>query len=88
MKSVATKRFWAQFRSLPPVVQDLGVKSYRLWCDDPSHPSLRFRRLQGSKKRFTVRIGDQYRALGTLDGDTITWVWIGTHNDYDQMTGT
>src|SRR5260221_14123253 len=40
-----------------------------------------FRLLKGSKNRFTVRIGDHYRALGRLDSTTITWVWIGSHSD-------
>jgi hypothetical protein len=34
---------------------------------------------------FTIRIGDHHRALAVLDGDTVTWVWIGTHADYDRM---
>jgi len=46
-----------------------------------------FRRLQGSADRFSVRIGDHYRALGTLTADTITWLWIGTHAEYDRLVG-
>jgi hypothetical protein len=52
---------------------------------DPHHPSLRFRRLQGSEKRFSIRDGDHYRALGSLAGDKVIWVWIGTHSDYDRL---
>jgi len=62
-------------------------KNYRLWQHDPHHPSLRLRRLKGSPDRFTVRIGDHYRALGKLTGNTITWVWIGSHADYDRLVG-
>ena len=85
MKSVATRRFWELFRALPVDVQHLAVKNYRLWYQNRNHPSLRFRLLQGSKHRFTVRIGDHYRALGRLDSTTITWVWIGSHSGYDQL---
>ena len=63
------------------------MKNYRLWRDDPHHLSLRFRRLKGSPDRVTVRIGDHYRALGLLNKDTITWVWIGSHSDYDRIVG-
>lgn len=87
MRSVATRRFWELFRALPPEVQRLAVKNYRLWRRDSRHPSLRFRRLQGSEDRFSVRVGEHYRALGKLTGDKITWVWIGTHSDYDRMVG-
>jgi hypothetical protein len=85
VKSVGTRRFWNLFSTLPPEVRKLAVKTYDLWRKDPNHSSLRFRRLKGSKDGFTVRIGDHYRALGRLDGDTITWVWIGSHSEYDQL---
>jgi hypothetical protein len=85
LNSVATRRFWDLFHKLPADVQDLAVKNYKLWQRDPYHPSLRFRRLKGSADRFTVRVGDRYRALGTVTADTITWVWIGTHTDYDRL---
>lgn len=34
---------------------------------------------------YSVRVGIGYRALGVKDGDTITWFWIGSHADYDQI---
>ena len=87
VKSVASRRFWELFHSLPPDIRDLAAKNYSLWQRDPNHPSLRFKRLKGSPDRFTVRVGDHYRALGRLTDDTITWVWIGSHTDYDRLVG-
>jgi hypothetical protein len=87
MTSVGSRRFWDCYRALPADVQRLAVQAYRRWRDDPSHPSLHFRRLQGSSDRFTVRIGEHYRALGRMSGDTITRVWIGTHAEYDRLVG-
>ena len=87
MKSTATRRFWELSQALPSEVQDLAVKNYRLWRRNPRHPSLRFRRLQGSEDRFSLRVGDRYRALGRLAGEKMIWVWIGTHSDYDRLTG-
>ena len=87
VNSVATRRFWDLFHELPAEAQKLAIKSYRTWERDPHHPSLRFRRLQGSIDRFSVRVGSHYRALGRLSADTITWVWIGTHAEYDRLTG-
>jgi hypothetical protein len=87
VKSIATRRFWELFQALPSEAQKLAVKNYRLWLGDPHHPSLRFRRLQGSEDRFSIRVGDHYRALGTKSGETIVWVWIGTHSDYDRVVG-
>lgn len=87
MKSVATRRFWALFQALPSDVRELAIRNYHLWRRDPKHPSLHFRRLQGGKDRFSVRVGDHHRALGTVTADTITWVWIGTHAEYDRLVG-
>jgi len=85
--SVATRRFWDLFKELPGDVQNLAVKNYQLWRRDPQHPSLRFSRLQGSADRYSIRVGDHYRALGRLAADTMTWVWIGTHAKYDRLVG-
>jgi hypothetical protein len=86
VNSFPTRRFWHLFEALPKDIQDLAVKNYELWIQDPHHPSLHFRRLQGSRDRVTVRIGDQYRALGKMtSADTIIWVWIGTHAEYDRL---
>jgi hypothetical protein len=87
VKSVATRRFWELFQSLPIDVQKLAVKNYHLWRKDSRHPSLRFRRLQGSQDRFTIRIGDHYRAIAKQTTEKLIWVWIGTHSDYDRLIG-
>jgi hypothetical protein len=34
---------------------------------------------------YSVRVGLNYRALGLMDGDQITWFWIGSHADYDTL---
>jgi hypothetical protein len=34
-----------------------------------------------------VRVGLHYRALGVEIKDGVLWFWIGTHADYDRMTG-
>jgi hypothetical protein len=81
VKSIATRRFWELFRALPSEIQNLAVKNYHLWRQNPHHPSLRFRRVQGSEDRYSNR------ALARRVGETIIWVWIGTHSDYDRLAG-
>jgi len=87
VNSVATRRFWELFDALPGEVQRLAVRNYHLWRRDPHHLSLHFRRLRGSADRFSVRVGDHYRALGRLTVDTVKWGWIGTHAEYDRVVG-
>ena len=52
---------------------------------NPDHPSLRFKKLHGQDDIWSVRINDQYRAVGVRSGDTIEWIWIGTHNEFDNL---
>jgi hypothetical protein len=85
VKSNTTQRFWQLFATLPPEARKIAAKNYQLWLRDPQHPSLRFRRLQGSDDLYTVRIGDRYRAIGEMESGEITWTWIGSHADYNNL---
>lgn len=61
-------------------------KSYELWKSDHRHPSLDFKKLKGgSSNRFSIRIGNHHLAIGQLMGDVVEWVWIGTHEDYNNL---
>jgi hypothetical protein len=85
MKSTATGRFWRAYADLPAHAQVLAQKSYRTWLQNHQHPSLHFKKLKGRGNRFSVRIGDHYRAIGNLAGDEVEWVWVGTHEDYNKL---
>jgi hypothetical protein len=39
--------------------------------------------------RAYARLSDlnRLRAIGERHGDTIIWVWIGTHNEFDNLFG-
>jgi plasmid maintenance system killer protein len=66
-------------------MREAARRAYGLFAKDPNHPSLRFKKLAGYDHIWSVRINEQYRAVGERKEDTITWVWIGTHNDFDKM---
>jgi hypothetical protein len=87
MKSRATRRFWECYNRLPAHIQKLAVKNFRLWQADSSHPSLAFRPLRHDSSRFSVRVGDHYRALAQRTDEGVTWVWIGTHEEYNRLVG-
>jgi hypothetical protein len=83
MKSRATRRFWKCFDELPSEIQDLAEKNYSLWRQNPRHPSLHFKKLQGNGNRFSVRVGI---GIGwELPDGAVEWVWIGSHADYDRL---
>jgi len=86
LKSKATARFWKLYGALPLHIQKLARKNYLLWQQDRNHSSLAFKKLKGgSGLRFSVRVGDHYRAVGHISGDGIEWVWIGSHEEYNKL---
>ncbi len=87
MKSKATARFWKLYHQLPAHIRRLADKNYRLWRANPRHPSLEFKQFHGSDRRFSVRVGDHYRALAREMQGGAEWVWIGTHEDYSKLLG-
>ena len=87
MNSRLTEDFLACFAKLPGEVKDLARKSHRLWKRNPAHPSLRFKRIHAREPLYAVRIGLGWRAVGLLEGDTLTWFWIGSHAEYDRLIG-
>jgi hypothetical protein len=81
----ATRRFWKCFDRLPTQVQKIARKNFELLKQDPTHPSLHFKKVG---KFWSVRVGANHRALAIEDGADWIWVWIGTHDEYDQMVRT
>jgi len=69
---------------LPSEVRALADKNFKLLKSDPSHPSLQFKLLGGSKFH-SVRVGLHYRALGLPQDDGVHWFWVGTHAEYDRL---
>jgi hypothetical protein len=37
-----------------------------------------------SRPIYSVRIGLEYRAIGVREGDTMIWLRIGSHAEYDR----
>ena len=85
MNSRVTGRFRRAFAELPDEMKERAREAYRLFRDNPYHPSLRFKRVHPTDPIYSVRIGLGYRAVGALEGDTIYWYWIGGHADYDRL---
>ncbi len=54
---------------------------------DCAHRSLRFKKLAGEPDVWSVRVNLNLRAVAQRTGDTVTWFWIGSHNEFDQTFG-
>jgi hypothetical protein len=85
MKSNTLSSFWAAYRTLDEGIRRRAQKAYRLWADNPYHPSLRFKCINTEENIWSVRITRGYRALGVWERDTVTWFWIGSHDDYERF---
>jgi hypothetical protein len=78
----ATTRFWGSYNSLEPEVKKLADKNFDLLKNHPSHPSLKFKKVGNF---WSARVGLKHRALAIEQNHGLTWVWIGTHEDYDRL---
>ncbi len=87
MKSATLPSFWTAYVGLDDKIKSQARKAYRLWSQNPFHPSLRFKCINQKNNIWSVRITLSYRAIGILQNDTVTWFWIGDHDDYEQFFG-
>jgi hypothetical protein len=85
VNSQTIEDFWESYRALPEQMRKQAQEAYRLFRADPFHPSLNFKEVDKRRSLWSVRVSRGYRALGYREGDTITWIWIGTHAAYDKL---
>lgn len=78
----ATKAFWEGFDRLPPEIQTLARKNFRLMKRNPGHPSLSFKKVG---RFWSVRVGRSYRALAVVRDQDCVWFWIGPHDEYERL---
>lgn len=93
MKSKRTKEFKELFSRLPVAVQELAAAVYKVFASDPRALSLHSHSLKDTARgrhrtgSISIRINQQYRAIYVIDGDVVVWYWCGSHNDYENFTG-
>ena len=82
MRSVTTERFRHLYAAAGLQRQSQIKRSYKLWLENPAHPSIRFKKVHDTKPIYSARVDLDWRALGTLEGDTVLWFWVGSHDEY------
>lgn len=85
MISRTTDEFRKNFDGLPKEVQSIALSKFKIWKNNPGHPSLRFKQISSLKPVYSIRISIGYRAIGVKESDVIIWFWIGSHSDYDKL---
>jgi hypothetical protein len=85
MISRTTRDFWNYFNLLPKDIRRQAVRAYKIWNNNPNHSSLYFKPIHSTEPIYSVRISRGYRALGLKEDNTITWFWIGSHQEYEKL---
>jgi hypothetical protein len=84
VKSRTTAQFRQLFAELPDPIREQARRAYRQFRQDPSYPSLRFKKVHRKLPIYSARINKDYRAVGQLEEDTVIWFWVGSHTEYDR----
>lgn len=56
MNSATLPSFWTAYRTLDEAIKRSARKAYRLWAENPFHPSLRFKCINQEENIWAVRI--------------------------------
>ncbi|PJH75031.1 MAG: hypothetical protein CO064_08830 [Anaerolineae bacterium CG_4_9_14_0_8_um_filter_58_9] len=85
MISHTTGRFRKALKQLPQQIQRQARQAYRLFKQNPYHPSLHFKQVHPTKPIYSARISLDYRAVGIREEDVVIWFWIGIHGEYEKL---
>lgn len=75
-----SKRFKKEYNALPKEIQMAFDKKLALFLKDTTHPSLRVKRIQGTKYRWEGSVTKNYRFTFQFIKDTLLFRTIGTHD--------
>lgn len=79
MRYVRTERFKKAAARLPLEIQAKAAKAFRLFQENPRHPSLGVQRVQGMPDVWEGRIDIHYRFTFHYEDDTCVFRNIGPH---------
>ena len=85
MESRTNTQFRKMFADLPAQIQEQARIAYQQFQQDPSYPSLRFKKVHPKLPIYSARINRDYRVVGQLDEDTVIWFWVGSHAEYNRL---
>jgi hypothetical protein len=82
LKHFANPDFWSFYRALPQEIQALADEKFELLKSNPRHGSLKLKKVGIF---WSARIGRRYRAVAKERAEGLVWIWIGTHEEYNQL---
>jgi mRNA-degrading endonuclease RelE of RelBE toxin-antitoxin system len=75
-----SRRFKKEYQKLPKKIQKTFDEKLSLFLENPSHPSLRVKQIQGTKNRWEGSITMRYRFTFQFVEDGLIFRTIGTHD--------
>ncbi len=75
-----SKKFKKGYQILPKEIQRNFEKKLSLFLENMFHPSLRTKRIQGTKNRWEGSVTMNYRFTFELSDNTVIFRTIGTHD--------
>jgi len=77
-----TRRFLKSFARLPASVQEKFKKQIALLAENPPHPSLQTKPIQGAPGIYAARVDSDYRMTYERDADnTLVLRVVGKHDE-------
>lgn len=81
----STRKFDKQFKQLDSKTYKQAAKAIELFISDPGHPSLRYKKIQGTSNFFEISVNMSVRIIIEVTSeanDQINTLYIiGTHDD-------
>jgi mRNA-degrading endonuclease RelE of RelBE toxin-antitoxin system len=81
MPLIFTNRFKKAYQRLPQTIQGKVKKALRLLDENPHHPSLRVKRIQGTDKIYEGRVDLKYRFSFEFENEAILLRNVDNHDE-------
>ena len=81
MALIFTSRFKKAYQQLPKNIQGKVKKALRLLDENPRHPSLRVKRIQGTDKIFEGRVDLKYRFSFEFENEDVVLRNVDNHDE-------
>jgi len=80
VKAVFSKSFKRAYKVLPKDIQTQVDKQLTALLENPGHPSLHIKKMEGHPSIWEARITAGYRITFQVDGDTYLLRRVGSHD--------
>jgi hypothetical protein len=84
LKDYFNKDFSTFYKRLPSSVQKQATIAFEHFSSEERYPSLHFKCVNKRTRKYSIRIGKGYRAIGSPYAEGVKWEWIGNHDEYER----